>query len=122
MELHHLQFTDAGRERFEEVHQFLEQLRLAKHPMAAKAATEFSCRLTQLDEYGGPVSDEDSRRRFHVVLGRDWAPLSFSITWRRLNPSTGEYVHAFNGGLVYHGGSNEPLSISLTPCIWGIHT
>ena len=30
---------------------------------------------------------------------------------------------AFNGGLIYHGpGAGETFSVSLTPCLWGIHT
>lgn len=75
-----------------------------------------------LDDYGGAVNDGDHRRRFRVTLGRDWAPLSFTVTWEALDPATGVYRLAFDGALIWHGGPNNPLCVSLTPQLWGIHT
>ena len=121
-EWEHLKLTDAGQERMAEVESFIADLAKQQHPIAEMAREEFERRLAYLDDYGGPVSDDDHRRRFRVVLGRDWSPMSFSITWYRLVPATNEYVHAFNGGLIWHGGANDPLCISVTPCLFGIHT
>jgi hypothetical protein len=118
----HLQFTAQGEERLAEVRAFLDSLDEHEHPLAEAARREFEEKLSYLDTFGGDVSDEDARRRFRVVLGRDFAPLSFTIAWYRLDPATGEHVYAFNGGLIYHGGSNDPLAVTLTPCIFGIHT
>ena len=117
-----LEFTEAGAERLAEVLAFLDELERQEHPVAEQARSEFNERMSYLDGFGGPVSEEDARRRFRVTLGRDWAPLSFSLTWRRLVAASDEYVYAFNGGLIYHGGSNDPLAVTLTPCVYGIHT
>lgn len=62
------------------------------------------------------------------VLYRDWAPLSFSFRIERRDLN-GEWVHWFNGGLIYSGpdvpldGSMPSLTVSLTPYTgWGVHT
>ncbi len=122
LELQHVQFTDSGKERFQEVTSFLEELNDQSQPVARQAREELAKQLGYLDDYGGPVSDDDPRRRFKVVLGRDWSPLSFTIIWYRLDFQTGEYVYAFQGGLIWHGGANDPLCVSVTPCLFGIHT
>jgi len=122
METHHLRFTDGGRERLHEVLAFLDELDRSEHPIARQARSEFEERLRYLDEFGGAVSDDDPRRRFSVTLGRDWAPMSFAVSWARLDRQTGEYLHSFAGGLIWHGGGNDPLCVSLTPTLWGVHT
>lgn len=114
----HLLFTDAGRERLDEVQAFFDEL--ADHPLAGKARDELHERLDYLDSYGG--SDDDGRRRFQVTLGRDWAPLSFTVAWHALHRQSGAYQPAFHGALIWHGGSNDPLSVTLTPCLWALHT
>jgi hypothetical protein len=108
-----LRFSESGLERLKEVEET---------NLPAGQLVVFYEKLAYLDGYGGPVSDEDPRRRFRVHLHSDWAPLSFSLVWERLSRSTGEYVYGWNGGFIYHAGSNDPLCVSLTPQIWGIHT
>ncbi len=117
-----ISFSDSGRDRLDEVMAFLDDLEQQEHPLAAMARAEFTERMNYLNDFGGAVSDVDDRRRFRVTLLADWAPLSFGITWYRLNRETGEYLFAFRGGLIFHGGSNDPLCVSVTPCIFGIHT
>lgn len=109
-------------ERVAEVLAFLDELERRQHPLAERARSEFTERMSYLDSFGGAVSEDDARRRFRVTLGRDWAPLSFSLTWRRLVAAPDEYVYAFNGGLIYHGRSIDPLAVSLTPVLFGIHS
>lgn len=118
----HLKFTEGGAERLAEVRAFLDRLDEQGHPEAIAVQTDFERQLGYLDEFGGAVSNEDPRRRFEVTLGRDWAPLSFAVTWARLDTRTGEYVYAFNGGLIWHGGANDPLCVNLSASLWGVHT
>ena len=33
-----------------------------------------------------------------------------------------EYVYAWPGGLIWHGGSNDPLCVTLSNDLWGVHT
>lgn len=122
MRFDRIRFTQQGEERFAEVQAFLDDLGHQGHELAAEVRSEFEKRLGYLDDFGGPVGDEDPRRRFLVTLGRDFAPLSFTVTWEQLDLRTGEYRFAFNGGLIWHGGGNDPLTVALTPCFWGIHT
>lgn len=121
-ELEHLQLTEGGKQRMQEVEDFLHDLANQAHPLADKARAEFEKRIAYLENYGGAVSEGDPRRRFRVVLGRDWSPMSFTISWYRLDMKTGEYVASFRGGLIWHGGANDPLCVTLTPCLWGVHT
>ena len=106
-------WTDSGRERFHEVHELVPNV---------ETWEAFVNLLDYLNEYGGPVSEEDQRRRFRITIAKDFAYLSFSLWWDRLDTKTGEYVGGFNGGLIYHGGNNDPLCVSIIPQIWGIHT
>ncbi len=112
-----LEFTERGLTRLHEVLYFCDQT--DEHP---QVLAELLDRMKYLNDFGGSVSDIDARRKFRVQLGWDFAPLSFSLCWQRLDSSSDEYVYAFNGGLIWHGGSNDPLCISLTPQLWGIHT
>ncbi len=118
----HLQFTDTGRTRFDEVVAFLDNLEIENHPHRAEIRADFIDRLDFLDAYGGAISEGDGRRRFRVALGRDWAPHSFSVVWEQLDLQSGTYRYAFNGGLIWHGGPDDPLCVSLTPQWFGIHT
>ncbi len=118
----HLHFTPGGLEQLALVQAFLDKLDSDRHEHAAACRAELLDRLYYLDHFGGEVSDADPRRCFRVHLGRDWAPLSFTLVWERLNRATGEYVYGWNGGLIYHGGNNDPLCVTLSPKIWGIHT
>jgi len=112
--------TEAGQEQLAEVHAFLDKLDAAGSEHAAAIRQEFDQRLAYLDDFGGIL--EDGTRFFRVILTRDWAPYSFSLTWERWNQATGAYEYAFNGGLIWHGGGNDPLTVTLTPQWWGIHT
>lgn len=118
----HLVFTESGAERLEDVLDLLDDLEAHENPLAARAREEFERRLNYLDEYGGPVSPEDPRRRYKVSLGGDWAPFCFTVTWHRIELRTGDYIYAMNGGLIWHGGPFDSMVVSLTPMLWGIHT
>lgn len=119
----HLQFTDAGRRRLDEVKVFLDQLEAGGHPLASRAKSELVERLMFLDGFGGPVSETDTRRRFRVTLGSDLYPLSFTVTWESIDRETGDYRFSMNGGLVWHGGPGDSGSVCLEPeVLWGIHT
>lgn len=108
----YLTFSEEGRRRYDEVQKFLSELpEDGEHTAAIRE--EFAQRIKYLREYGGD--------RFRVELHSDWAPLSFSIVWF-VRTKDGEWRFAFNGGLIWHGGSNDPLTVSLTPQWWGIHT
>ena len=112
--------TDAAKERLAEVRAFLDKLDASGSEHAAAIRKEFDQRLGYLDAFGG--TREDGRRLFRVTLGRDWAPYSFSILWEQWSEKSQSYEYAFNGGLIWHGGSNDPLTVTLTPQWWGILT
>jgi hypothetical protein len=114
-------FTEAGKERHEEVREFIAKLQEANPETAQSVKEDWEERFRYLDGFGGKT--DDGRDRFHVSLHRDWADLSFSVVWRKLNLQTGEYDYAFNGGLIWHGGPNDPMCVQIgTPTWWGIHT
>ena len=118
-----LMFTEQGIARLDDVMTFLQKLDEADHPLAKRAREQFLDRLRYLNEYGGPVSADDPLRRYRVTLGWDWAALSFSVTWSSLNRMTGEYAGMLQGGLIWHGGPNDPFVVNLDPnALWGIHT
>jgi hypothetical protein len=109
-------FTDAGKARLQEVSDFLDTLP-EKHPEVAKEIrAAFIGKLDYLNTYSGDPGDPN--KRFRVELHSDWSDYSFSVCW--LRASDGAF--AFNGGLVWHGGSNETFTVSLTPQWWGVHT
>jgi len=112
--------TDAGQEQLAEVRAFLDTLEAEGSEHAAAIHEEFSQRLGYLDAFGGSM--DDGTRLFRVTLGRDWAPLSFTILWEQWSEKSQNYEYAFNGGLIWHGGGNDPLTVTLTPMWWGIHT
>lgn len=116
-----LAFTECGLRRLEEVREYLDELDARKHPNAAAIRDEFLRRMDYLASYGGEVGDGDRRRRFRVRLSRDWAPGSFGLLWEALEPTSGLYRYAFEGGLIFHGGG-DPLCVSLTPQFYGIHS
>jgi hypothetical protein len=119
----HLEFTELGRKRLKEVNAFLDRLTAAEHPLAERARDELAERLAYLDGYGGTLSDTDLRRRFRVTMGADMYPLSFTITWFCLDRATDAYAFSMRGGLVWHGGPGDPLSVCLDPeVLWVIHT
>ena len=118
----HLRFTDQGKERFSEVLQLLDKLEGEQHPLFQKIYEELVAGLSYLNSYGAVVDGDEPRRCFQITLGRDFAPPSFTLTWSRLNTKNAEYQFAFNGGLIWHGGGNDPFCVSLSPQFWGIHT
>lgn len=119
----HLELTDQGRKRLDEVLAFLDRLDAAGHALAVKARGEFTERLLYLDGFGGAVSETDARRRYQVTLGADMYELSFTVTWRQLKQESGAYTYSFNGGLIWHGGPGDPMVVCLVPdMLWGIHT
>ncbi len=112
MESSNLQFTKQGQARLEEVRAFLSAL--PETGQSGEIKKEFNQTLAYLNRYGGD--------RYKVSLHADRAPLSFALVWSRLNQETGEYEYSFRGGLIWHGGSNDPLTVSVSPQWWGIHT
>jgi len=115
-------FTAESRQRLREVSEFLDGLTETRPEIAADVREEFHQQMDYLNDYGGRVSDIDPRRRFIVTLGRDWSSLSFSIVWKQLVRKTGTYRYAFNGGLIWHGGTSDPLAITQVARWWGVHT
>ena len=63
-----------------------------------------------------------------VQLGYDMAPMSFSLTFNKLDRATSEYTYWFYGGLIFHPGTtgvDESLSVELDASDkphWSIHT
>jgi len=103
-----LTFTPQGLERLTEVSEFLDKLDEEGNEKANEVRAAFIEKMDYLNGYGGPVSDDDNRRRFLVDLSRDWAPLSFSLVWTRLNHETGEYkmvtrLSSSEGHKVFYG-------------------
>jgi hypothetical protein len=118
-----IQFTESGKAQLDRVREFLTKLEEAKHEKADEITKEFIVRMGYLNDYGGQVAEADARRRFKITLSKDWADLSFSITWQTLNLPIGEYGYpSWNGGLIWHGGPNEPFCVSITPQWWGVHS
>ncbi len=117
-----LHFTEGGSLRLSEVLSFLELLDDTRPDIAVEVRRDFHQQMDYLDAYGGTVSDADHRRRFIVELGRDWSPMSFSVTWMQLVRRTGKYRYAWNGGLIWHGGSVDPLAITGNAMWFSIHT
>jgi len=118
-----LVFTEPGISRLDDVMTFLQKLDEADHPLAKRAHDQFLDRLRYLNGYGGTVSDSDLRRRYRVALGWDGSPLCFSVTWSSLNLKTGDYVAVLWGGLIWHGGPNDPFVVNLDEgALWGVHT
>ena len=90
--------------------------------------------LEQLEEqleYLRKFADPEEKGLMKVLLGVDFAPASFTITWQR-RTKTGEYEFFMNGALIYHadqggwsqdGGHVDPLSIVVgEEKPWMIHT
>lgn len=83
--------------------------------------------LDYLAKYG---RDENGASRFQVRLGRDWAQFSFSLYWaiaRDNQPTQHTGQDWFDkpgwpGGLIWHGGPNDPLTVSIKPDWWQVHT
>ena len=113
-------FDDTAMQHLEDISEFIRGV--SDIEVRCKIIEELYGRLERLSGYGGTVSDEDNRKRYKVQLFHDWADLSFSIVWKYLDKETNTYSHSMQGGLIWHGGSNDPLAVSLTNQYWGIHT
>ena len=80
-------------------------------------------------EYLDTYACHDDPTKTKCVLGKDFAPLSFSFTMQRRNKD-GEYEYWFNGGCIFHGqhdnggdGGAPTFSVNLEPTDgWSIHT
>jgi len=117
-----IEFTNGGLERLEEVASFLRELTNSCHPVHLEATEDFIRKMEFLDDYGGPVSRSDRRRRFRVRLGRGWSPYSFSVLWEQLDLQIDDYLFAFSGGLIWHGGSRNANGVYLASPCFGVHT
>ena len=113
-------FDNTAMQHLEDISEFIRNV--SDIEVRCNIIEELYERLEYLNGYGGSVSDDDARRRFKVWLFHDWADLSFGIVWESLNKETNTYRHSMQGGLIWHGGSNDPLTVSLTKQYWGIHT
>ncbi len=119
----HLVFTDAGRERLDEVFAFLDRAEAERHPRAEQARADLERQLRYLNDFGGTISKTDTRRRFRITIGRDFALLSFTITWESYSRATDDYAFTMQGALIWHGGTNDPLSVCLDrDALWAVHT
>ena len=123
-----IHFNEPARERLQECLDFINSDGVCEHEKGQEVVDQFHERMAYLDGYGGTVGEfhgdgrEDDRRRFRVSLGRDFAPLSFSVVWEQLDPERGVYEYCFNGGFICHCCGAETFTVSLTPQYWGIHT
>lgn len=89
---------------------------------------KFEKQVNYLRTYG----DKDQTGRFKVILNKDFAPASFSVSWFMKN-AQGEYEFFCNGGMIYHGDQSgwdesgqyvDPLNVQLvaTENPWVIST
>lgn len=59
--------------------------------------------------------------RFNRVLPHGEKPADCCVSFRHF--PTLEYRFAYNGGLIYHGPkAGQTFTVTLQPCLWGIHT
>jgi len=117
-----LRFTSNGKERLEEVEGSPLDSIVYKRDRDTVPKTGLELlyeKFKYLNEYGGDY--DNGQPCYRVTLSADFAMYSFALYWERLN-SEGEATSGFPGGLIFHGGSNDPLCVSLTPQLWGIHT
>lgn len=118
-----LTFTETGRERLIEIYERLLCLSADDHPAIENIRKVFFERLQYLNDYGGPVSDEDPRPRFKVTLAADGSQLSFSLCWAQLQPETDEYEPCIRGGLQCNAVEHAFGSVQVgEPSWWSIHT
>jgi hypothetical protein len=117
----HLIFNEAAVARLAEVQEFFVGLEKQRPDLAEEIINEFHARMEYLNNYGGVVSSTNRARRFRLTLGKDWADKSFSITWEGRD-AEGKYRYTCSGGLIWHGGPGDPLTVSVTPQFWGIHS
>lgn len=143
-----LRFTDQGRGRIGQVFGWIAGLHSSgvkeMQDFAVKCANSICENLDYLANYGGMVEGERGITRYIVELGDDGMLNSFTILWYVAVPPDKQadipeenfrkefdakwgpkyrYVFALNGGAIYQGpGSGETFTVSLTPCLWGIHT
>ena len=105
------------KEYFAEVKQFARDNRLVE---------AFDRDILRLHLYGCSWEDPD---RCRVVLGRDFAPYSFTMVIE-MRQADGSYKMLFNGGVIFHGphdnfgsGQAPTFSVSLDNRIgWQMHT
>jgi|TARA_Y100000310_G_scaffold40434_1_gene37974 hypothetical protein len=113
-------FDDTAMQHLEDISEFIRNV--SDIEVRCKIIEELYERLEYLNGYGGAVSDDDARRRFKVWLFHDLADMSFGISWQKLNKETNTYSAYMGGGLIWHGGPNDPLTVPLVKQYWGIHT
>jgi len=109
----HLEWTEQGIEKLREIEKNWDE-------MPVPARDELHERLAYLDNYGGET--EDGFRPFTVQIGSDWAWMSFGLAWFA-NKRDGSRKPWCYGGLIFHGGTNDPLTVVVGDTHWwGVHT
>jgi hypothetical protein len=117
----HLLFSPQALTRLEEVCTMLEALEERDAELHAAVEEELLRRLRYLNDYGGVVPGTD----FHpwrVTLTWDMAPCSFGLIFEHRKAPEASYEAVMTGGLIFHGGTNDPFCVSLSPQYWGVHT
>jgi len=99
------QFTDAALARLDACNAFIDGVAWEHRDLLRGALHD---KLTYLSEYGGPAVT--------VHLMHDFAALSFGFD------IMGPNGHWFSGGLIWHGGTNDPLCVAGSATLWGVHT
>lgn len=105
-------------EYWDKVQEFAAKMGLSK---------QLNGRLYYLANYGNNGDDYDGNTI--CLLGKDFAPYSFSFMMKRRKSTNEPYQNYFNGGLIYQGpncpadGSFPSLTVSLAEGTgWFVHT
>jgi hypothetical protein len=117
----HLLFSPQGLTRLEEVRTMLEALEQRDVELHTAVEAELLRRLRYLNDYGGVTPGTDFHS-WRVTLTWDMAPCSFGLIFEHRKTPEESYVAVMTGGLIFHGGSNDPFCVSLSPQYWGVHT
>lgn len=104
----------------DQINEYLESVRAFADKIGLRENFETALDRLQTSVYGRPA---------RVRLYKDFAPYSFEFV-KEYQAESGEWVTAYNGGLIYHGphdrggdGSAPTFSVNVTPHNgWSIHT
>ena len=106
-------FQEAAVKRLQEWQTFLETQEDIAYAQAAEQAIRKQ--LNYLNNYGG--KDEEGNRRYEIVLGYDFAPLSFSVMFKATSCGCDMY-----GGLIWYGVKPEEWRRDPRQNLMGVHT
>lgn len=107
-----------NQEHFDQVMQF------------AETTNQLESLKNKLDYLSNYACSDEEPDKTKCLLGKDFAPYSFSFAMQRKDKETGEYVYWFNGGMIYFGanesGAGDPqFTVRIgdtSKSGWSIHT